>query len=60
MTFEARRGLAACAARGGGGGGGGADGKVAIERLCLSLPYVEKPFNSKVIKSNKSNKKFRT
>ena len=27
------------------------DGKVSIERLCLSLPYVEKPFNSKVIKS---------
>ena len=31
--------------------GGGADGKVAIERLCLSLHYVEKPFNSKVIRS---------
>ena len=29
----------------------GADGKVDIERLCLSLPHVEKPFNSKVIKS---------
>ena len=29
----------------------GADGKVSIERLCLSLPYVEKPFNSKLIKS---------
>ena len=29
----------------------GADGKVVMERLCLSLPYVEKPFNSKVIKS---------
>ena len=29
---------------------GGADGKANIERLCLS-PYVEKPFNSKVIKS---------
>ena len=28
----------------------GADGKVSIERLCLS-PYVEKPFSSKVIKS---------
>ena len=28
----------------------GADGKVSIERLCLT-PYVEKPFNSKVIKS---------
>ena len=30
--------------------GGEADEKVSIERLCLS-PYVEKPFNSKVIKS---------
>ena len=30
--------------------GWGADGKASIERLCLS-PYVEKPFNSKVIKS---------
>ena len=29
----------------------GADGNVVIERLCLSLPYVEKPLNSKVIKS---------
>ena len=29
--------------------GEGADGKVSIERLCLS-PYVEKPFNSEVIK----------
>ena len=29
----------------------GADGKVVKERLCLSLPFVEKPFNSKVIKS---------
>ena len=29
--------------------GGGADGKVIIERLCISLPYVE-TFNSKVIK----------
>ena len=29
----------------------GADGKVSIERLCLSLPSVQKPFNSKVIKS---------
>ena len=33
----------------GGGGVGGADGKVIIERLCISLPYVE-TFNSKVIK----------
>ena len=30
--------------------GGVADGKASIQRLCLS-PYVEKPFNSKVIKS---------
>ena len=29
---------------------GGADGKVVIERMCLSLPHVEKPFNTKVIK----------
>ena len=28
---------------------GGGDGKVIIERLCISLPYV-KTFNSKVIK----------
>ena len=33
------------------GWGWGADGKVSIERLCLS-PYVEKPFNSKVIKKS--------
>ena len=31
--------------------GGGADGNVVIERLCLSLPYVEKPLNLKVTKS---------
>ena len=30
--------------------GAGADGKVSIARLCVSF-YVEKPFNSKVIKS---------
>ena len=42
----ARRGLLADAAR-----VVVADGKVIIERLCLSLPYVEKPLNSKVIKS---------
>ena len=29
----------------------GADGNVVIERLCISVPYVEKPLNSKVIKS---------
>ena len=48
VTFGAHRGFAAGAAR---GGGGDADGKVSIERLCISHPYVEKPFNSKVIKS---------
>ena len=31
--------------------GGGADGKVSIERFCISLPHIEKPFNAKVIKS---------
>ena len=31
------------------GGGRRADGKASIERLCISLPYVE-TFNSKVIK----------
>ena len=49
LTFGARRsqdsGLAAGVAR-----GFGADGKVSIERWYLS-PYVEKPFNSKVLKS---------
>ena len=30
---------------------GWADGKVVIERLCLYLPHVDKPFNLKVIKS---------
>ena len=30
---------------------GGADGKASIERLCLS-PYVEKLFNSKVLKKS--------
>ena len=28
----------------------GSDGKVIIERLCISLPYVGEPLNSKVIK----------
>ncbi len=51
LTFGARRGLTTGVARGGGGGRVGGDGKVVIERLCLSLPHVEKPFNSKVIKS---------
>ena len=31
--------------------GGEADEKIIIERLCISLPYVEEPLNSKVIKS---------
>ena len=35
----------------------GADGKVIIESLCISLPYVEKPFNSKVIKFRTWTKK---
>ena len=43
----ARSGFVAGAAR----DGAGADGKVIIERLCISLPYVEKPLNSKVIES---------
>ena len=30
---------------------GSADGKAIIERLCISLPYVEEHLNSKVIKS---------
>ena len=30
---------------------GGPDGKITIERLCISLPYVEEPLNSKVITS---------
>ena len=32
-------------------GGWGADEKARIERMCISLPYVEEPLNSKVIKS---------
>ena len=31
--------------------GVGADEKAGIERMCISLPYVEEPLNSKVIKS---------
>ena len=48
-TFGARRGQTSLRATGAARDGGGADGKVIIERLCLSLPYVE-TFNSKVIK----------
>ena len=42
----ARRGLVAGVAR-----GAGADEKVSIERMCISLPYIENLFNSKVVKS---------
>ena len=45
MTFEARRGLVA-----GAHVLGAENGKVSIERWYIS-PYVEKPFNSKVINS---------
>ena len=49
----ARKGLANLramgAARDGGCRWGSADGKVIIERLCISLPYVD-TFKSKVIK----------
>ncbi len=31
--------------------GAGADEKARIERICISLPYVEEPLHSKVIKS---------
>ena len=40
LTFRACRSLA-----------GRGRWKIVIERLCLSLPYVKNPFNSKVIKS---------
>ena len=45
---EARR---ICAYTGAARDGGGGDGKAIIERLCISLPYVEESLNSKVIKS---------
>ena len=48
-TFEARWGQTNLCATGT-THDGGADGKVIIERLCLSLPYIE-TFNSKVIKA---------
>ena len=47
-TFEARWGQTNLCTTGA-TRDGGADGKVIIERLCISLPYV-KTFNSKVIK----------
>ena len=46
LTFGDHRGLTAGAAR----DGGGTEWKVSIERLCLSS-NIEKPFNSKIIKS---------
>ena len=46
MTFGARRGLAAGAARVGGG-----RWKSQHRKIMYLSPYVEKPFNSKVIKS---------
>ena len=55
-TFESRRLTFACSPKQGQWPCGRcrtcfrADGKASIERLCLS-PYVEKPLNSKVIKS---------
>ena len=48
LTFGARRGLAAGVARGGGGGRWKSRHRKIVP---LSLPLVEKPFNSKVIKS---------
>ena len=49
LTFGARRGLAVGAARGGGGGGG--RWKSQHRKIVYHSSYVEKPFNSKVIKS---------
>ena len=51
LTFGARRGLAAGAARGGGGDGGGCRWKSQHRKIVYHSSYVEKPFNSKVIKS---------
>ena len=48
-TFEACWGQTNLCATGTARDGGGGDGKVIIERLCISLPYVE-TFNSKVMK----------
>ena len=50
-TFGARRGQTNLGATGAArdGVGGGEDGKARIERMCISLPYVE-TFNSKLIK----------
>ena len=44
-----RRLVFTCSPKPGQGDGVGADGKASIERLCISLPYVD-TFNSKVIK----------
>ena len=48
-TLGARWGQTNLCATGAARDGGRADGKVIIERLCISLPYVE-TFNSEVIK----------
>ena len=48
-TFGARWGQTKLWATGAARDGGGADGKVIIEMLCISLPYVE-TFNSNAIK----------
>ena len=48
-TFGARRGQTNLRATGA-ARDGGVDGKVIIKRLWISLPYVEEPLNSKVIK----------
>ena len=49
LTFGARRGFSAGAVRGGGGGGG--RWKSQHRKIVYLSPYVEKPFNSNVIKS---------
>ena len=49
-TFAARWGQTNLCATGAARMGGG-DGKASIERSRISLPYVEKPLNSRVIKS---------
>ena len=52
LTFGARRGLAAGAAR-----GGGSRWKSQHRKIVYLSPYVEKPFNSKVIKFRTWTKK---
>ena len=50
-TFGAHRGQTNLRATGATRVWGEADGKASIERLCISLSYVEEPLNSKVIKN---------